>query len=80
MVRLGIHHGDMLIIDRSLNARDGDVILAILCGEFTVKQISIIDDILFLVPKNPQYSSIQITPEMEFEVWGVVIFSIRKHR
>ena len=80
MVRVGIHHGDILIIDRSLDARDGDIIIALLYGEFVVKQISIIDDILFLVPKNPQYSSIQITPEMEFEVWGVVIFSIRKHR
>ena len=80
MVRVGIHHGDILIIDRSLNARDGDIIIALLHGEFMVKQISIIDDTLFLVPKNPQYSSVQITSEMEFEVWGVVIFSICKHR
>ena len=80
MVRVGIYHGDILIIDRSLNARDGDIIIALLHGEFMVKQISIIDDTLFLVPKNPQYSSVQITSEMEFEVWGVVIFSICKHR
>ena len=80
MVRVGIHHGDILIIDRSLNARDGDVIIALLHGEFTVKQISIIDDILSLVPKNPRYSSVEITSEMGFEVWGVVTFSIRKHR
>ena len=80
MVRVGIHHGDILIIDRSLNARDGDVIIALLHGEFTVKQISIIDDILFLVPKNPRYSSVKITSEMGFEVWGVVTSSIRKHR
>ena len=80
MVRVGIHHGDILIIDRSLNARDGDVIIALLHGEFTVKQISIIDDILFLVPKNPRYLSVKITSEMGFEVWGVVTFSIRKHR
>ena len=80
MVRVGIHHGDILIIDRSLNARDGDVIIAILHGEFTVKQISIVDDLLFLVPRNPQYSSVRITSEMGFEVWGVVTCSIRKHR
>ena len=80
MVRAGIHHGDILIIDRSLSARDGDVIIAVLHGEFTVKQISIIDGLLFLVPKNPKYSSVRITSEMGFEVWGVVTSSIRKHR
>ena len=80
MVRVGIYHGDILIIDRSLNARDGDVIIALLNGEFTVKQVSIIDDILFLVPKNSQYSSVKITSEMGFEVWGVVTSSIRRHR
>ena len=80
MVRVGIHHGDILVIDRSLSARDGDVIIALLHGEFMIKQISIIDGLLFLVPKNSQYSSVKITSEMEFEVWGVVTFSIRKHR
>ena len=80
MVRAGIHHGDILIVDRSLNTRDGDVIIALLHGEFTVKQVSIINGLLFLVPNNPQYSSVRITSEMGFEVWGVVTCSIRKHR
>ena len=80
MVRIGIHHGDILIVDRSLSARDGDIIIALLHGEFMVKQISIIDGVLFLVPKNPQYTSVRITSEMEFEVWGVVTFSIHKHQ
>ena len=80
MVRLGIHHGDILIVDRSLDVRDGDVIIALLHGEFTVKQVSIIGETLFLVPQNPRYSSVKITSEMGFEVWGVVAFSIRKHR
>ena len=80
MVRVGIHHGDILIVDRSLNARDGDVIIALLYGEFTVKEISIVDGSLFIVPRNPQYSSVKITSEMGFEVWGVVTSSIRRHR
>jgi len=80
MERIGIYHRDILIIDRSLSARDGDVIIALINGEFMVKQISIIDGHLFLMPRNPQYSPIKITSEMEFEVWGVVAFSIRKHR
>ena len=80
MVRIGIYHGDLLIIDRSLNARDGDVIIALLYGEFLIKQVSIVNRVLFLVPKNPQYLPVKITSEMEFEVWGVVAYSIRKHR
>ena len=80
MVRVGIHHGDILIIDRSLNARDGDIIIAVLYGEFTVKQLSIINDTFFLIPKNPQHSPVEILDDMDFEIWGVVIYSIRKHR
>ena len=80
IVRAGIYHGDILIIDRSLDARDGDIIIAVLHGEFTVKQLSIINSILFLSPQNSQYSSLEISAEMDFEVWGVVTYSIRKHR
>ena len=80
MVRAGIHHGDILIIDRSLNARDGDIIIAVLQGEFTVKQLSIVKDTFFLMPKNPQYSPVKISGDIDFEIWGVVTYSIRKHR
>ena len=80
MVRTGIHHGDILIIDRSLNARDGDIIIAVLYGEFTVKQLSIVKDTFFLIPQNPQYSPVKISGDMDFEIWGVVTYSIRKHR
>ena len=76
----GIHHGDILIIDRSLNIRDGDVVIAVLHGEFTVKEISIIDKIIFLVPRNPNYALIKVTSDMEFKVWGVVTSSIHRHR
>ena len=80
MLHAGIHHGDILIIDRSLNARDGDIIIAVLYGEFTVKELSIINGTFFLIPKNSQYSPIEISDDMDFEIWGVVIYSIRKHR
>ena len=80
MVQSGIHHGDILIIDRSLNARDGDIIVALLYGEFMIKQLSIIKDTFFLVPKNSEYSPLKISDDMDFEIWGVVTYSIRKHR
>ena len=80
MLHAGIHHGDILIIDRSLNARDGDIIIAVLYGEFTVKELSIINGTFFLIPKNSRYSPIEISDDMDFEVWGIVSYSIRKHR
>jgi len=80
MVQAGIHHGDILIIDRSLNAKDGDIIISVINGEFTVKKISMMNDKLFLVPKNSQYRSVEISDDMDFEVWGIVTYSIRKHR
>ena len=80
MIQTGIHHGDILIIDRSLNARDGDIIIAVIHGEFTVKQLSIVNGIFFLISKNHQYSPLKISDDMDFEIWGVVIYSIRKHR
>jgi DNA polymerase V len=80
MVSAGIHHGDILIIDRSLNARDGDIIIALLYGEFTVKQLSIIKNSFFLVPQSSQYSPLKISDDMDFEIWGVVTYSIRKHQ
>ena len=80
MVQSGIHHGDILIIDRSLNARNGDIIVALLYGEFMIKQLSIIKDTFFLVPKNSEYSPLKISDDMDFEIWGVVTYSIRKHR
>ena len=52
MLHAGIHHGDILIIDRSLDARNGDIVIAVLYGEFTVKQLSIVNGIFFLIPKQ----------------------------
>ena len=80
MVQSGIHHGDILIIDRSLNARNGDIIVALLYGEFMIKQLSIIKDTFFLVPKNSEYSPLKISDDMDFEIWGVVTYSVHKHR
>ena len=80
MILMGIHHGDIVIVDKSLTAVDGDVIVAVLNGEFLIKQLAYIKDKPALIPYNPDFPIIQITPEMDFEVWGVVIHSIRSYR
>ena len=80
MIDSGIYNGDILIIDRSLSAKDGDIVIAVLNGDFTVKKLSIIKNKLYLVPKNSKYLPIKISKDMDFEIWGIVTSSIRKHR
>ncbi len=68
----GIHDGDILIVDRSLNACNGRVIIAVLNGELTVKRLEKKNGHVYLSPENQDFESIPVTEEMEFEVWGVV--------
>ena len=72
MIEAGIHPGDILIVDRSIEAKNKKVIIAVIDGELTVKRLSIVSGNLFLIPENPKYRPIQINDEMSFEIWGVV--------
>jgi DNA polymerase V len=72
MVKAGIHDGDLLVVDRSIEPKDKNVIIAVVNGELTVKRIRIRKNKLTLVAENENYQSQEIKEEMEFEVWGVV--------
>ena len=76
MVDAGIYSGDILIVDRALETINNKIIVAILDGEFTVKQIRKIKNELYLLPENSNFDPIKITEEMNFEVWGVVTYVI----
>ena len=80
MVNAGIHSGDILIVDRSLEAHDNDIVIAQVNGELTVKRIRIIKNKLYLVAENPAFQPIRITPEMSFDVRGVVTYVIHPVR
>ena len=80
MVDDGIEEGDVLIVDRSLTARHNRVVVACVDGEFTVKRLLYRGEQAVLQPANRHYSPIVITPEMDFLVWGVVIFRIKHYR
>ena len=72
MTGAGIHPGDILIVDRSLQPRDKNVVIAVLNGEMTVKRIRIRNRNIILESENENYPPQQIAQGMEFEVWGVV--------
>jgi DNA polymerase V len=78
MVGAGIHCGDLLVVDRSLEARDRSVVIAVVNGELTVKRIRIKKKKITLEPENESYRAQEINENMEFEVWGVVTSVIHK--
>jgi DNA polymerase V len=78
MINAGIHDGDLLIVDKSLKAKDGSVVVAILNGEFTVKRLRLSKFGISLVAENNSYPEIHIKEGMDFEVWGVVTNVIHK--
>jgi len=78
MINAGIFPGDILIVDRSLEAVDKKIVIAVINGDLTVKRLRIRSGNPFLEPENDQYSHIEITPDMAFEIWGVVTNVIHK--
>lgn len=72
MIGSGIFPDDILIVDRSLEAKSGDVVIAVLDNELTVKQYHRQDGTVELRPDNPAYEPIHISGDMELHIWGVV--------
>lgn len=74
----GIEDNDVLIIDKSLEPKNGSVAVCFLDGEFTVKRISIKKDFIYLNPENNSFKPIKITKENDFVIWGIVTYVIKK--
>ncbi|HYN83671.1 MAG TPA: translesion error-prone DNA polymerase V autoproteolytic subunit [Pyrinomonadaceae bacterium] len=77
MLDAGIHPDSILVVDRAVEVDDGDIVIARLGDELCVKRLSIRDGRLWLVPENAAYEPFEVTEEMDFEVWGRVMHSIR---
>ena len=78
MIDAGVEEGDILVVDKALDASDGDMVVCFIDGEFTLKHLSVKDGTVRLVPANPKYPSITVTEGSSFRVWGVVTYIIKK--
>ena len=75
-----IHDGDILVVDRSLEAMNKDIVIAAVNGEFTVKRLIKGKNTIVLKAANPLYKDIVLTSGSDARICGVVIFSILHHR
>ena len=78
MVDAGINPGDILIVDRAAEPIHKKVVIAIVDGELTVKRLYSEKGKWYLVPDNPEFEPIEITEDMNFQIWGVVTYAIHK--
>ncbi len=72
MKNAGISDGDEVIVDRALTPRDGDVVVAVLDGELTLKRLFIRSERVLLKAENPRFSDIAVDTLSELTIWGVV--------
>ena len=80
MVDAGIQDGDLLVIDKALEPKEGAIAVCYLDGEFTVKRLSVREEGVYLMPANAEFKPIRITEENNFLVWGLVAYVIHKPR
>ena len=80
MVDAGIFEGDVIVVDRSVNPQVGDMVLAVMDGDFTVKYLGKNENGALLIPANKEYKTIEVGDNPTFEVWGVVTGSMRKFK
>ncbi|MFL2834443.1 MAG: LexA family protein [Alphaproteobacteria bacterium] len=78
MIGAGIHDGDILVVDRSLEPRQSRIVIAAVDGQLTVKRLKKKGKKIFLVPENKKFRSIELNENNDVKVWGVVTSVIHK--
>ena len=73
-----VEDGDLLVVDKSLDPQDGNLVVSYIDGEFTLKRIRLTDDKILLVPANKKSPTIEIDPQSDFRVWGIVRYVVKK--
>ena len=78
MIDAGLNDNDLLVIDKSLAPEDNKIAVCCIDGEYTVKRLRIKTDGIWLYPENPLYDPIQVTPQNDFMIWGIVTNVIKR--
>ncbi len=78
MIGAGIFNGDVIIVDRSLEAKSGNVVVAVLSGEMLVRRLERSFHKVRLLPETKKLAPIDVDPYTEFSVWGVVTYVIHR--
>lgn len=76
MIGEKIYPGDTLIIDRAAPTGDGSIVLALVNGAFCVRKLRIEEERIWLEAANEGYAPIEITEDVEFQVWGRVMHAV----
>lgn len=78
MVGAGIFDGDLLVVDKSLTPASGNIVIAVIDGDLTVRRLTEREGKFILKPENPAYKEIVVTEGQELQVWGVVTSTIKR--
>ncbi len=78
MTGFGIHDGDLLVVDRAAEAGDRSVVIAVVDGEFTVKQLCLLPEGVLLRSGSSGHGDLLVGPDQELALWGVVRWSIHR--
>jgi len=79
MINAGIKDKDLIIVDKSLIAKPGNIVIAMIDGEFTIKRLSIKNNELYLKAENHNYPDFSFKNHIDVQIWGVVIYSIHSY-
>ncbi|MBR2016842.1 MAG: translesion error-prone DNA polymerase V autoproteolytic subunit [Prevotella sp.] len=82
LMEAGINDGDLVVIDKSLEVKDGDFVVAFIDGEFTLKEFRRDEEnnCAWLIPHNKQFEPIKVTEDNDFMIWGVLTYTIKQLR
>lgn len=79
MIGASIEDGDKVVVDRALNPKHNDIVVAVLSGEYTIKRLFKHMGCVELRPENPAYQPIKFKDGSELQVWGVVVGVVRRY-
>ncbi len=75
----GILHGSVVLVDKAIKAQHGNIVIAVVDGDFTCKRLDLRGARMCLKPENPAYPTIEPQDGQTVEIWGVVVATIHQH-